>query len=138
VDIRSFPGSRKHPHFGRENLAATLPGHGIDYHWLEALGGRRHKKKTDPPSPNPGLRDQSFRNYADYMLTDDFRQGAAKLMEIAADRSAAWESQLARPVTGASSTWLESEGRYRDRCVSQRKRPSPQEEGEGQETRIGN
>ena len=23
VDIRRFPGSRKHPHFGRDNLAAT-------------------------------------------------------------------------------------------------------------------
>ena len=86
VDIRRFPGSRKHPHFSRENVAATLPGHGIEYHWLEALGGRRHRKKTDPPSPNPGLRDQSFRNYADYMLTDEFRQGVATLLAIAGNR----------------------------------------------------
>ena len=89
VDIRRFPGSRKHPHFSQESLAATLPEHGIEYHWLEALGGRRHRKKTDPPSPNPGLRDQSFRNYADYMLTDEFRQGMAKLLEVAGNRCTA-------------------------------------------------
>jgi uncharacterized protein (DUF488 family) len=89
ADVRRFPGSRQHPHFSRENLAGTLPAHGIEYHWLEALGGRRHRKKTDPPSPNPGLRDQSFRNYADYMATDDFRQGVAKLLAIAGNRRTA-------------------------------------------------
>ena len=89
VDIRRFPGSRQHPHFSRENLAVSLPGQDIEYHWLEALGGRRHTKKTDPPSPNPGLRDQSFRNYADYMATDGFQQGVAKLLAIAGNRRTA-------------------------------------------------
>ena len=89
VDIRRFPGSRKHPHFCRENLAVSLADEDIEYHWLEALGGRRHRKKTDPPSPNPGLRDQSFRNYADYMATDGFQQGVAKLLAIAGNRRTA-------------------------------------------------
>ena len=89
VDIRRFPGSRQHPHFSRENLAVSLADEDIEYHWLEALGGRRHRKKTDPPSPNPGLRDQSFRNYADYMTTDGFQQGVAKLLAIAGNRRTA-------------------------------------------------
>lgn len=89
VDIRRFSGSRKHPHFSEASLAGTLPGHGIEYHWLEALGGRRHRKKTDPPSPNPGLRDQSFRNYADYMATDGFQRGVARLLAIAGNRRTA-------------------------------------------------
>lgn len=89
VDIRRFPGSRQHPHFSRENLAVSLADEDIEYHWLEALGGRRHRKKTDPPSPNPGLRDQSFRNYADYMATDGFQQGVAKLLAIAGNRRTA-------------------------------------------------
>lgn len=89
VDIRRFPGSRKHPHFSRENLAVALAEENIEYHWLEALGGRRHHKTTDPPSPNPGLRDQSFRNYADYMATDEFRQGLSTLLGIAGNRRTA-------------------------------------------------
>jgi uncharacterized protein (DUF488 family) len=89
VDIRRFPGSRQHPHFSRENLAVSLADEDIEYHWLEALGGRRHRKKTDPPSPNSGLRDQSFRSYADYMATDGFQQGVAKLLAIAGNRRTA-------------------------------------------------
>ena len=53
VDIRRFPGSRKHPHFSRDNLAASLPKSGVEYHWLEALGGRRPKRRDE--SPNRGL-----------------------------------------------------------------------------------
>jgi uncharacterized protein (DUF488 family) len=81
VDIRRFPGSRKHPHFNRDNLAAALPKSGVEYHWLEGLGGRRHKQRDE--SPNVGLENKGFRNYADYMLTDDFRKGVEKLLEIA-------------------------------------------------------
>jgi hypothetical protein len=81
VDIRRFPGSRKHPHFSRDNLAAALPKAGVDYHWLEALGGRRHGRRDD--SPNRGLGNEGFRNYADYMLSDEFREGVEKLLEIA-------------------------------------------------------
>jgi uncharacterized protein (DUF488 family) len=81
VDIRRFPGSRKHPHFHTDSLAAALPKSGIEYHWLEALGGRRHKQRDD--SPNRGLENQGFRNYADYMLTDEFREGVEKLLEVA-------------------------------------------------------
>jgi transposase len=43
ADIRRFPGSRKHPHFNRDNLAAALQESGVEYRWLEALGGRRPK-----------------------------------------------------------------------------------------------
>ena len=81
VDIRRFPGSRKHPHFNRDNLAAALPKSGVEYHWLEALGGRRPKRRDE--SPNRGLENQGFRNYADYMLTDEFREGMEKLLEVA-------------------------------------------------------
>jgi uncharacterized protein (DUF488 family) len=81
VDIRRYPGSKRHPHFSREELSASLVDEDIEYYWLESLGGRR--KKTQEPSPNQGLRNQGFRNYADYMGTEEFRQGVAKLMEIA-------------------------------------------------------
>ena len=49
VDIRRSPGSRKHPHFNRDSLAAALLKSGIDYRWLEALGGRRRKQLNTSP-----------------------------------------------------------------------------------------
>ena len=74
VDIRRFPGSRKYPHWNQKNLAASLQEAGIEYYWIETLGGRRRSKKAAPASPNLGLRNEGFRNYADYMLTEEFHQ----------------------------------------------------------------
>ncbi len=89
VDIRRFPGSRKYPHWNQQNLAASLQEAGIEYHWMEALGGRRRSKKAGPASPNLGLRNEGFRSYADYMLTEEFHQAAGKLLEIAARKRTA-------------------------------------------------
>ena len=81
IDIRAFPMSRRLPHFNRERLELWLPEAGIEYLWLKELGGRR--KKTLKESPNVGLRNDSFRNYADYMLTEEFQRGAARVSELA-------------------------------------------------------
>ena len=61
ADIRRFPASRSFPHFNRETLSAAVEARGMDYTWLEALGGRRPKAK-EFESPNLGLRNSSFRN----------------------------------------------------------------------------
>lgn len=89
ADIRRFPGSRKFPHFNSENLATILPGKGIEYHWLEVLGGRR-RKEPGGKSNNLGLRNESFRNYADYMQTAEFRQGVNQLLRYAAEKPTAF------------------------------------------------
>jgi uncharacterized protein (DUF488 family) len=89
VDIRRFPGSRAFPQFNQEALAASLRGRGIEYQWLERLGGRRSKSKSGAPSPNTGLRNASFRNYADYMLTNDFHRGIDELVELASSQKTA-------------------------------------------------
>jgi uncharacterized protein (DUF488 family) len=81
VDIRSFPMSRRLPHFNRESLEKSLPAAGIRYLWMKELGGRR--KKILPESPNIALRNDSFRNYADYMLTPEFERAIARLIETA-------------------------------------------------------
>ena len=83
VDIRSFPMSRRMPYFNRESLEVELPKHGIAYVWMKELGGRRKNIRND--SPNTGLRNDSFRNYADYMLTNEFAQGVERLVEIVAE-----------------------------------------------------
>ena len=81
VDIRAFPMSRRLPHFNRESLEVELPKHGIAYVWMKELGGRRRKMRDD--SPNTGLRNDSFRNYADYMLTPEFEQAIERLLMLA-------------------------------------------------------
>lgn len=67
-----------------EALETTLPRADIDYRWLRALGGRRKKIRDD--SPNQALRSPAFRNYADYMLTAEFRDAAEELVKLADDR----------------------------------------------------
>jgi uncharacterized protein (DUF488 family) len=79
ADVRSFPGSRRHPQYGKEALAATLAAHEVDYHWLPSLGGRR---KPSADSPNTGWRNPSFRGYADYMSGPEFAQGLSQLLEM--------------------------------------------------------
>jgi len=88
VDIRSFPVSRRLPHFNRESLEKTLPEAGIRYLWIKELGGRR--KKSLPDSPNIALHNDSFRNYADYMLTPEFERAATELIQIAEDSRTAY------------------------------------------------
>lgn len=84
VDIRRFPSSRRLPHYNRPSLAKALEEYGIEYQWLECLGG--HRKGGLPDSPNFGLKDESFRNYADHMLGEEFRVGADQLLGIAENK----------------------------------------------------
>jgi uncharacterized protein (DUF488 family) len=81
VDIRSFPMSRRLPHFNREALEQELPKASIAYVWMRDLGGRRKKQREN--SPNLALRNDSFRNYADYMLTEPFQHAVDELARLA-------------------------------------------------------
>ena len=81
VDIRSFPMSRRLPYFNRESLEKALPAAGTRYIWMKTLGGYRKKIRDD--SPNLALRSASFRNYADYMLTPEFEEAIAQLIQTA-------------------------------------------------------
>jgi len=88
ADIRRFPGSRKHSHFNREELQHTLDNSGLVYRWMEALGGRR-KAAAGGSSENLGWRNTSFRNYADYMATPEFRAAIDTLLADATQRRTA-------------------------------------------------
>ena len=87
VDVRRFPASRRHPHFGQDALAASLAQAGVAYAWLPTLGGRR--SRGPQPSPNPAWQVQAFRNYADYMDTPEFAAGFEALIELSRERTSA-------------------------------------------------
>lgn len=64
IDVRRFPGSRRHPQVARAALERWLPEAGIAYRWSAPLGGRRSPR---PDSSNTGLRNTAFRGYADHL-----------------------------------------------------------------------
>jgi len=76
VDVRSFPGSRRLPQFGREAMAGSVPATGVRYEWRPALGGRR---KPQPGSANTAWRNLSFQAYADYMASRAFLDALEQL-----------------------------------------------------------
>jgi len=83
ADVRRYPSSRKFPHFNRPVLSRLLAAENIGYLWLESLGGRRYTEK-DSKSVNVGLKSIGFRNYADYMATDEFHRAFDELIKTAA------------------------------------------------------
>ena len=83
VDVRSFPTSKKFPHFSQCSLISALQGMGIDYYHLKALGGYRRSDLKD--SPNQGWESPGLRAYADYMLTDQFQQALETMTGIASE-----------------------------------------------------
>ncbi|GGM46630.1 DUF488 family protein [Dactylosporangium sucinum] len=81
VDVRRYPGSRRHPQFGRDELAGAVRGAGLRYTWEgETLGGRRHGQ---PGSRHTALRNAAFAAYADHMDTPAFRAAVDDLIDRA-------------------------------------------------------
>lgn len=86
VDVRRFPGSRRHPQFGAESMERELAVHGIAYWWIAELGGRR---RIAPGPLQAGWRNPSFASYAAFLQTDEFADGMAQLLHaVHAQRTA--------------------------------------------------
>lgn len=79
VDVRRFPGSRRHPQFNRDALERSLADAGIEYLHRPSLGGRRRPVRDAPPS---AWRNESFRGYAEYMRTAEFHEALAELVAL--------------------------------------------------------
>ncbi len=94
VDIRTAPGSRRHPHVARAELQRWLPEAGLSYRWEKRLGGFR---KPGPDSPDVAWREDMFRGYAGHMRTGEFR--------AAVDEVLAQASQESTAVMCAESLW---------------------------------
>jgi uncharacterized protein (DUF488 family) len=80
ADVRTVPRSRHNPQFNREALPQSLAAAGLGYLHLPGLGGWRPPRAD---SPNQGWRQAGFRGFADYMLTPEFDQNLASLVELA-------------------------------------------------------
>src|ERR1041385_3203719 len=87
-DIRTIPMSRANPQFNKDTFPESLAPFGIAYVHLPKLGGRRGK--SDVNSPNTFWEHSSFRNYADYAMTEPFREGLSELKELAAQKRIAY------------------------------------------------
>jgi uncharacterized protein (DUF488 family) len=86
ADVRTIPRSRHNPQFNADTLRGTLRSRRIRYAPLPELGGLRRAR---PDSPNAGWRNASFRGYADYMRTDEFEEGIARLRELVGEGTVA-------------------------------------------------
>jgi uncharacterized protein (DUF488 family) len=83
IDVRRYPASRRHPYFARDALEQSLPAGGVTYEWWgDSLGGRRRAQPLER-SRHPAWRDESFRAYADYIDTDEFRRAFDALLDVA-------------------------------------------------------
>lgn len=81
VDVRSFPSSRKFPQWNQSAIIDALPPD-IEYRWIPKLGGRRHTPKG-VSSANGAWQVKAFRDYADYMDSDEFEEGLNEVLELA-------------------------------------------------------
>jgi uncharacterized protein (DUF488 family) len=81
IDVRTAPGSRRHPHVARAELERWLPEAGICYRWDKRLGGFR---KAAPDSPDTAWREDMFRGYAAHMRTGEFQAAMDEALALAA------------------------------------------------------
>lgn len=81
ADVRAVPRSRKNPQYNRDVLPTTLGSFKLDYIHIPELGGLRSHRPV-PPTVNGFWQNESFHNYADYAMGDEFRAGLGRLREI--------------------------------------------------------
>jgi len=82
VDVRTVPRSRTNPQFNKDALPRALAAGPIGYEHIAALGGLRGRKVDVPPAVNAFWTNQSFHNYADYAMSDEFHAGLVVLREL--------------------------------------------------------
>jgi len=86
IDVRRFPSS-KFEHFNQKTLEDLLKREDIEYIWMEELGGFRRKGLKS--SPNIAIKSKGFRNYADHMFTQEFKNAIKRVIELERGRRVA-------------------------------------------------
>ncbi|HSU85500.1 MAG TPA: DUF488 domain-containing protein [Chthoniobacterales bacterium] len=80
ADVRTIPRSQHNPQFNKDSLPDSLSKAGLGYVHIPGLGGLRHARAD---SVNAGWRNTSFRGYADYMQTPEFKENLEQLIRLA-------------------------------------------------------
>lgn len=86
TDVRTYPASRRNPHFRREAMAEWLPASGVAYRWEPRLGGRRRPVED---SPHVALREGAFRGFAQHMQSQEFQAALDELLAEAREATTA-------------------------------------------------
>ena len=89
ADVRTVPRSRTNPQYNRDTLPASLEACSIGYEHIAALGGLRSRKRDMRRETNAFWQNESFHNYADYAMSDPFRDGLAHLRALGRERRCA-------------------------------------------------
>ena len=89
IDVRAFPMSKKSPHYNQDVFKKWLEENNYKYKHITLLGGRRGTSSFVGDDLNAGWKNQSFRNYSDYTLTDDFKEGIQVLKKEMEDDTVA-------------------------------------------------
>ena len=82
VDVRTVPRSRTNPQYNGDALPESLAAFQIGYEHMAALGGLRGRQPAVSPTTNAYWENQSFHNYADYAMGEDFHAGFRRLREL--------------------------------------------------------
>ncbi|MFA5491045.1 MAG: DUF488 domain-containing protein [Candidimonas sp.] len=85
IDVRRFPRSRTNLAYNIDRLPEALARVQIGYRHWAAFGGRRPKQPGVDENINALWRVQSFHNYADYALSDDFATALRELERLGRD-----------------------------------------------------
>lgn len=82
VDVRTIPRSRSNSQYNSDVLPASLSAFQIGYEHIAALGGLRGRQPNAPPATNAFWQNQSFHNYADYAMGEDFHSELSRLRKL--------------------------------------------------------
>jgi uncharacterized protein (DUF488 family) len=82
VDVRTIPRSRTNPQYNGDTLPSSLSGFQIVYEHIAELGGRRGRQPNVPPVINGFWQNESFHNYANYAMGEDFRAALGRLRQL--------------------------------------------------------
>jgi uncharacterized protein (DUF488 family) len=82
VDVRAIPRSRTNPQYNRDTLPGSLSGFQIGYEHIAELGGRRGRQPNVPPATNAFWQNESFHDYADYAMGEEFHAALERLRQL--------------------------------------------------------